>query len=107
MLDSLDLLRRSRFPGALHIDEAYQETLLRIAIADTLGAVRQLDASLGALPTAGTSVLTEMPEAGALVRAMSLRGALAERFGDKATAQRWRSAVSVLRRQADPSVLRD
>jgi tetratricopeptide (TPR) repeat protein len=107
MLDSLDLLRRSRFPGALHIDEAYQESLLRLAIADTVGAVRQLDGSLGALPTAGTSVLTEMPEAGALVRAMSLRSALSERLGDTATAQRWRSAVSILRRQADPSILRN
>jgi tetratricopeptide (TPR) repeat protein len=103
-LDSLERLRSARYPGALHIDEAYQESLLRLAIADTGKAVRQLDASLGALPTSATSLLTEMPEAAALGRAMLLRSVIAERLGDRATAERWRRAVGVLWRNADPEL---
>ncbi len=104
MLDSLERLRRSQYPGALHIDEAYQESLLRLVTGDTVRAIRQLDASLEALPTAPTSVLTEMSEAGAVAPAMSLRSVLAQRRGDSATAQRWRSAVRLLRRNADPEL---
>jgi hypothetical protein len=78
-----------------------QESLLRLAIRDTVDAVALLDGSLGALPTLGLGLLQRVPEAAGLVRVMELRSDLADQRGEITLARHWRSAVTALRSRTE------
>jgi tetratricopeptide (TPR) repeat protein len=94
--------RRFVPPGAVAIDATYNEAWLALGLGDAAGARRRLDAPLTALPTLGNALLTEVPQAAALVRAMGLRAELAAGAGDRERAQWWGRAVVTLWSDADP-----
>ena len=90
--------------GDVAIEGTYHEALLLLALGDSAAAEEHLDLSLQALSTLGTALLDEMPQAGALPRAMALRAELAARRGGGAQARRWARAVSALWADADVSL---
>jgi tRNA A-37 threonylcarbamoyl transferase component Bud32/tetratricopeptide (TPR) repeat protein len=89
-------LRGTLRPGDLSIDATYQEAWLLLALGDTTAATRLLDLSLDALPTLGTYLLDQVPQAAGLPRAMALRADVAAHRGDADTARRWARAVTAL-----------
>ena len=101
-LAALVAARRLARPGDVAIDAMYQEAWLAFASGDAAGARTRLDATLTALPTLGNALLTEVPQAAALVRAMALRAELAASAGDGEQAQWWARAVVTLWSDADP-----
>jgi tRNA A-37 threonylcarbamoyl transferase component Bud32/tetratricopeptide (TPR) repeat protein len=100
-LDAIAKLRSLGRPGELSIYLTYQEAWLLLQVGDSAGAVRQLDATLTALPTLNPYLLDHVQDAGFLVRAMALRSDLAANAGDQRTAARWGTAVSELWAGAD------
>ena len=89
-------------PGELSIYLTYQEAWLLLQVGDTASAVRQLDATLTALPTLNPELLLDhVQDAPFLVRAMALRSDLAANAGDQRTAERWGTAVAELWSGAD------
>jgi tetratricopeptide (TPR) repeat protein len=92
----LDSLRVDQRPGDASIDGIYVEAWILLQVGDTVAAVRRLDRTLGALRGLGTDLVTQMPQAGCIVRAMALRAELAAAVGDDATARRWAAPVVVL-----------
>jgi DNA-binding SARP family transcriptional activator len=101
------VLQRARAmsrPGDIDIDFVLPEAELLLALGDTSRAVRELDASLSALPTLSTSLLDLLPQTAALVRTMLLRAEVAELRNERAVAARWRNAVTVLWSGGDPEV---
>jgi hypothetical protein len=103
-LRALDALRRERPTGAVTVDAAFAEARLRALAGDSVAAAAELDAALGAPAALGIDLLDQPAQAGALVRAMVLRGTLAARRGEPDVARRWAGAVRVLRRNADPDL---
>jgi len=101
LLDAVAQMRALGRPGDLSIYLTYQEAWLRLQVGDTAGAVRQLDATLTALPTLTSYLLDYVQDAAFLVRAMALRSDLAAAAGDQRTAGKWGSAVSELWAGAD------
>jgi hypothetical protein len=101
---ALDALRRERPTGAVTVDAAFAEARLRALAGDSVAAAAELDAALGAPAALGIDLLDQPAQAGALVRAMALRAALAERRGEPDVARRWAGAVRLLRRNADPDL---
>ncbi len=93
--------RSAERPGDVSIDATLTESWLLLAIADTAAATRHLDLSLSALSTLGMHLVSQVPQAAGLPRAMLLRAELAARAGDRATAARWGNAVAVLWSHAD------
>jgi hypothetical protein len=89
-------------PGDVAMEFTLQEATLLVRLGDSSGAALKLDRVLGALPTLGTDLLTEVPQAAALVRAMALRADLAARRSETPVAVRWARAVSTLWAHADP-----
>jgi hypothetical protein len=98
----IDRLRQNRPPGEVAVDATYLEARTLLAIGDTAGAARKLDLTLDALPRLMNSVLDRVPEAAALVRAMTLRARLAGLVGDAGPRRRWAGAVVDLWQAADP-----
>jgi hypothetical protein len=78
------------------IDGVLGEARLELMLGDTAAAAAQLDAALAALPTFSADLVGDVPQAAALVGAMTLRAQLAARSGDRASADRWRRAVDTL-----------
>jgi hypothetical protein len=103
----LDSLRGGQRPGDLSIDGVFLEAWILVEVGDTAAAVRRLDRSLGALRGHGTYLVTEMPQAGGLVRAMALRATLAAAVGDTAIGRRWAEAVVVLWSETDVRELQE
>lgn len=101
ILDTAQASRRALRPGDISLDYTYQEAWIRAASGDSLGAMALLDRVLESLSTQGTTLLTRMSEAAALLRAMILRADLAAAVGDRATARRWATAVAALWAGAD------
>jgi eukaryotic-like serine/threonine-protein kinase len=101
LLSAVANLRAMGRPGDLSIYLTYQEAWLRLQVGDTAGAVRQLDATLTALPTLTPYLLDYVQDAAFLVRAMALRSDIAAAAGDQRTAEKWGSAVSELWAGAD------
>jgi tRNA A-37 threonylcarbamoyl transferase component Bud32/tetratricopeptide (TPR) repeat protein len=102
LLEAVAKIRALGRPGELSIYLTYQEAWLLLQVGDTAGAVRQLDATLTALPTLDPSLLLDhVQDAPFLVRAMALRSDLAANAGDQRTASRWGTAVSELWAGAD------
>jgi serine/threonine protein kinase/tetratricopeptide (TPR) repeat protein len=100
-LREIHALRGGMRPGDVAFDGTYHEAWLLLAIGDTLGATQLLDLSLNALPTLGTGLLDQLPQAATLVRGMALRAELAAQAKDWPTAKRWAQDVIVLWSNAD------
>ena len=94
-------LRSHQRPGDVAVDGTYLEAVLLLQIGDSGAATQLLDLSLTALPTLGTYLLDQVPQAAALVRAMALRADLAGRAGDKTTAEHWARGVLDMWASAD------
>jgi hypothetical protein len=101
LLDAVAKMRTAGRPGDLSIYLTYQEAWLRLQVGDTSGAVRQLDATLTALPTLTPYLLDYVQDAAFLVRAMALRSDIAAASGDERTAGKWGSVVAELWAEAD------
>ncbi len=97
-------LRATGRPGDVSIDATYNEAWLLLALRDTAAATQLLDLSLNALPTLGTGLLHQVPQAAGLVRAMALRAQLAARAGDRPTLERWARAARTLWARADAAL---
>ncbi|MGH7644764.1 MAG: hypothetical protein ACREMR_04170, partial [Gemmatimonadales bacterium] len=96
--------RADRRPGDVAIDGTHGEAVVLLALGDTAAATGLLDLSLDALPTLGTDLVGQVPQAAGLVRAVALRAELAHAAGDRATAERWARAVLGLWAGADAAL---
>ena len=101
LLSAVAKMRATDRPGDISIYLTYQEAWLRLQVGDTAGAVRQLDATLTALPTLTPYLLDYVQDAAFLVRAMALRSDIAAASGDDRTARQWGAAVAELWGGAD------
>jgi len=104
VLDSLARLRAIYRPGDISLDYTVQESWLRAATGDTVGAVQQLDLVLDALPTLSALSVREDAQSAAVGRAMTLRADFAAAQRDSAVARRWASNVVDLWSGADPAL---
>ena len=93
--------RRQLSPGAIAPEASFAEAEIELQLGDTAAAQTRLDGLLESLPTLGVDVLVQLPQAGALVRAMMLRARLASLRGDDATARRWAQPAATLWASAD------
>jgi hypothetical protein len=93
--------RESRRPADLTLDITYPASWTVAALGDRAGAVRWLTPVLEASANYPPRQLSEIANAGALVRGMLLLAELAEAEGDSATVRRWRTPVRILWRNAD------
>jgi Tfp pilus assembly protein PilF len=89
------------------IETTLQEALLELRAGDTTAAATRLTEALSAMPTLGLDLLSRMPQAGSLVRAMMLRARLAARAGDAAAARTWAAGAATLWGAADPGLRAD
>jgi tetratricopeptide (TPR) repeat protein len=96
-------LREARSPGNA-IDLSYRRARLFLALADTTSAIDELDPVLRALPTLAPTLLSEVTQVAALVRAFALRAEVAARVGDRTAANQYARAVTALWSSADPQV---
>jgi len=101
---AVDRARGGQAAGDVSIQHVYHEAWLLAAVGDTAGAISRLDRSLGALASLGSGLVSEVPQAAGLVRAMALRAELAAAMGDQRVATRWARGVLALWRDADPDV---
>lgn len=74
---------------------------LWVQLGDSARAIRTLDTSLNSVRSYDADGLSEPAKLGALVQAMMLRGALAEKRSDHAVARRWANAARTLWSSAD------
>jgi len=88
-------------PADISLDRTYQEAWLRAAIGDTVGAIRQLDQTLRALPDLSSLPLQDPASFAALPRAMMLRATLAAARSDDETSKKWAAATVALWSSAD------
>jgi hypothetical protein len=103
-LDALTTVRAGIRAGDVSLDRTYLEAWVLAQIGDTAAAVRRLDLTLTALPTLGTMLVRDVPQAAAVGRAMALRADLAAASGDSATARRWAQDVVALWSGASPAL---
>jgi hypothetical protein len=92
---------KTQRPGDVSLDFIYQMAWLKSAMGDTSGAVRQLDRSLGALPSLSAYSLLDPASAAAAGRAMILRAELADARGEVTERRKWARAVAELWATAD------
>jgi serine/threonine-protein kinase len=86
------------------IDGNFRRARLAAMLGDTTVARAELDPILRALPTLAPALLDRPEQAASLVRALVLRAEIADRQGDRATAQDCARAVVALWKDADPSL---
>jgi serine/threonine-protein kinase len=103
-MDTLTRMRRIERVGDIALDNTFQEAWVLLAMHDTVAAERHLCAPLSALPTLGTRLLFDVPQAAAVGRSFALCARMTARRGDAAAAQRWTQAVVLLWSSADPDV---
>jgi hypothetical protein len=104
VLDSLAQTRAGMRPGGVSLDYTIQEAWLAEFSGDPRGAAERLDASLTALPTLSSYIVTEAVMAASIGRAMAYRAELAARMNDPASAALWASRVLTVWGHADPSL---
>jgi hypothetical protein len=92
---------RTQKPGDVSLDFTYQVAWLRAASGDTVGAERQLDLALRALPSLSPTSIREVASAAALGRAMVLRADIAAARNEMDERRRWSAAVAALWRASD------
>src|SRR5260221_11274413 len=88
-------------PGNMTLDRIFHQARTLVAIGDTAEAIAQLDAALDALPRTRSILIKILPQAGAIVRAMTLRSELAWQAQDHATSQRGARPAVTLWSDAD------
>lgn len=86
------------------VDGVIVEAMVKVAIKDSIGALRTLTLSLDRIPMMGRGVLISEWTVGSIPRGMAVAAELAAGLGDRETAQRWASAVVTLWRDADPEL---
>ena len=84
-------------PGDVTIDGVLSEARIFLAAGDTAAAAARLDMALGALPTFGSDLVGDVPQAAALVQTLELRSELARAGNDRYTLARWSAAAAALR----------
>jgi hypothetical protein len=94
---------RGKAPGT-SIDGNLRRARLALSVADTAAALDELDPVLRALPTLSPTVLSQVSQISALVRAMALRSEIAAARGDHQNASMFASAVVSLWSGADQSL---
>jgi tetratricopeptide (TPR) repeat protein len=94
-------LRRGYLPGDVALDNTYQEAWLLMAIGDSARAEEHLCVPLSALPTMGTRLVSDVPQAAAVGRSLGFCARAAARRGDAAAAQRWARGLAALWATAD------
>jgi tetratricopeptide (TPR) repeat protein len=99
--DTLARMRRVDRVGDITLETTYQEAWILLAMRDTAGAQRQLCAPLSALPTLGTRLIRDVPQAASVGRALALCAQVAARRGDAASARHWAQAAAMLWSTAD------
>ena len=103
-LDTLERLRRVDRAGDISLEITYQEAWLLLAMADSVRAQRHLCTPLDALPTLGTKLLRDVPQAAAVARSFALCAQLALRRNDVSTARTLADAAIALWSTADSSL---
>ncbi len=93
---AVDTLRRYRDGASVSIDGAYLLSWLRLAVADTAGAERQMDAVLEQFRALTDGPPTDLTGSAVVVRLMRQRADVAERRHETAVARRWRAAADTL-----------
>jgi hypothetical protein len=91
-------------PGDYSIEGTFAEATTQLMAGDTADAEHLLDLSLNALPTLGTGLITEVPQAASITRAMALRAELAAQRRDRPTAVRWAAGAAMLWASAEPAL---
>ncbi len=104
LLSDLRAARQPFKPGDYSIEGTYAEAATQLMAGDTADAEHLLDLSLNALPTLGTGLVTEVPQAAAITRAMALRADLAAYHRDQPTAARWAAGAAALWASAEPAL---
>jgi len=99
-----DLQRRDRVGEPGFIELTYVHAKAELFVGDTSEATRMLDLTLQALPTLQPMLLEQVPQVGALVRALALRAEIARAKGDGSTAVECAAAVRELFKDADPQL---
>jgi hypothetical protein len=102
--NTLEKVRRVDRAGDISLEITYQEAWLLLAMGDSARAQRHLCTPLSALPTLGTSVVRDVPQAAAVGRSFALCAQLAARRGDLAAARPLADAVITLWATADSSL---
>ncbi|HEV7387922.1 MAG TPA: protein kinase [Gemmatimonadaceae bacterium] len=92
---------KTQRPGDIALDFSYQVAWLRAASGDTLGAIMQLDRTLGGIPSMAAAAIREPASAAAAGRAMALRAELAAARNETAERRKWARAVVDLWGTAD------
>jgi hypothetical protein len=92
--------RKALPPGSVTLDALYPEARLLAAIGEQRQAMTWLDPTLSALRLVASEKLSDPVNAGALVRAMSLRAQLARLVRDSAGVERWEAVIRELSREA-------
>jgi hypothetical protein len=92
---------RTQRPGDVSLDFTYQVAWLRAASGDTAGASRQLDRTLGSLPSLSALSLREPASAASAGRSMALRAEIAAARGDVENRRKWAGALVDLWATAD------
>jgi len=101
MLANIAADAKTQRPGDIALDFAYQVAWLRAASGDTAGAARQLDRTLGGLPSMAAVSVREPASAAAAGRAMAFRAELAATRGETGERQKWARAVADMWATAD------
>jgi hypothetical protein len=96
-----DPRRKGLHASDLTIDALYSEAAALASLGDGRGAIATLAPTLDSLALVTPQRLSDVPRAGALVRAMILRARVAAEIGDSASARRWSSASLLLWSDAD------
>ena len=86
------------------VDGIIVDALVKVAMKDSVGALRTLTLSLDRIPIIGRGLLSSEWAVGSTVRGMALAAELAAALGERETAQRWSSAIVTLWRNADPAL---
>jgi hypothetical protein len=92
-------------PGAeAGVDAVILDASVRLAIGDSVGALRQLTQALDRIPIVGRGLLSSEWSTGATVRGMAMAADIAAGIGEDETARRWSAAITALWRDADPEL---
>jgi hypothetical protein len=98
---ALTRLRRGYRVGDIALDNTFQEAWLLQSIGDSAAAEQHLCIPLSALPTLGTQLVRDVPQAAAIGRSLAFCARAAARRGDASSARRWARALTALWATAD------
>ena len=103
VIDAIDAARRQRGVRGweVTIDVLYPEVAALASLGERRAALDRLTLALDSLSLVVPQLLIDVARAGALVRAMGLRGQLAQELGNTSDASRWAESVVTLRKDAD------